>query len=230
MSRAASRPASAGTGRRARRHRALDGVRRARSPRSPRARPRGCDALSAGSLTTIAGRTPGSEPSAPAARRCTAVISAARQRRRDRGDARPRAGAARRRAPSRCRSTRPPPSATSSSPVDVVEQLAGELVDAAGARSSGPSRARSTSAGAIASARERRQQDVAVAERRQRGVERAAPEVDRALAVLPVEARGWRHLSPAAGDGRRVTGASVPWRASAAVCRACRSATPGPCG
>ena len=126
-------PASAGHRARAQRSRGPRRRGRARSPRSRRARPRGCEALSAGSLTTIAGRTPGSEPSAPAARRCTAVISAALSV--------VGIAATRGRAPGRARGGQrlggvdDAPAAERDEQlagVDVVEQLAGELVDAAG--------------------------------------------------------------------------------------------------
>jgi hypothetical protein len=72
--------------------------------------------------------------------------------------------------------------------IDLAEQRARDLVDAArrnvvdGARTLGERRRQRACA-------RRRQQRESLAERGQRGVERVATEVDRALAVLPGEAR-----------------------------------------
>ena len=113
----------------------------------------GCEALSAGSLTTIAGRAPGSDVSAPAARRCTTVISAALN---VVGIAATRGRVAGGRAAASAFAvsmTRPPPSATISSPGSTIfQQLTGQLVDAPG-RDVVHDAARSVTAGAIAAAR-----------------------------------------------------------------------------
>ena len=191
MRRAASRPASAGTG-------------EARVVAGPSAAwpsafaalaasaAAGCEALSAGSLTTIAGRTPGSDRVGARRAAVDGGHLGGAERRRDRGDrGRPAARRERLRrvddAPAAERDERSPSISPSSSP-------ASSSTRPGGTRETTPRALREL--GAVERPASR-QQRVAAAERVERAGERATTEVDRALAVAPDEGREGKPRSDA---------------------------------